>query len=246
MAVDQERGPGHEAGLHGQSFTGIELDQEEALPAGTVPFRLWPDFVQEGFFELEDFLDVHAGDQGLSCSGRGVGKNDVFEFIAGGRKNGGALVHFGGIEEIEHGKMLDLEDLVHALDAESTFAIEEVGDMSLFESRLLSKAEPGQFTCFDAVPEDFTEIILQDFELHQRSIAAGYGAGLSANESSSRGIGIQLDCSLGILDARGCAGISGVKDPTLSPQKTAKRRLGHPRIPTEFCRRVIPEKISAE
>lgn len=71
--------------------------------------------------------------------------------------------------------MLDLEDFVHAFDAEAAFTVEEIGDMSLLESSLLRKAEPGEFACFDAVPKDLTEIILQDLELHGRSIAPGYG-----------------------------------------------------------------------
>jgi len=43
--------------------------------------------------------------------------------------------------------------------------------MSLFESSLLGQAETGQLACFDSVPEDFTEVFLQNFELHGRSIA---------------------------------------------------------------------------
>ena len=62
--------------------------------------------------------------------------------------------------------MLDLEDLVHALDAEAAFAVEEIGDVGLFESGLLGEAESGEFTCLNAVPKDFTEIVLQGLELH--------------------------------------------------------------------------------
>ena len=34
------------------------------------------------------------------------------------------------------------------------------------ESSLLGETEPGKFTCLNAVPEDFTEIVLQGLELH--------------------------------------------------------------------------------
>ena len=36
------------------------------------------------------------------------------------------------------------------------------------------EAESGKFTCFDALPEGFTEILLQHFELHGRSQAPSY------------------------------------------------------------------------
>lgn len=45
--------------------------------------------------------------------------------------------------------------------------------MGLFESSLLSEFEAGQFARFNSVPEDSAEAILQDFELHGRSIAPG-------------------------------------------------------------------------
>ena len=67
--------------------------------------------------------------------------------------------------------MLDLKDFVHAFKAESAFAVEEVGDVSLLESGLPGEAKPGELARFDTVPQDLTEIILQDFELHGRSIA---------------------------------------------------------------------------
>ena len=76
------------------------------------------------------------------------------------------LVDFGGIEQVEDGAVLDLEDLVHALDAEAALAVEEIGDVGLFESGLLGQSQPRQFTYFDAIPEDFPESVLQDLELH--------------------------------------------------------------------------------
>ena len=64
-----------------------------------------------------------------------------------------------------------MKGLVHAFKAETALTIEEIGDMGLFESSLLGEPESGKFTCFDALPEDFTEVLLQYFELHGRSIA---------------------------------------------------------------------------
>lgn len=166
MTVDQERGSGEQAGRHSLGVAGIELDQDEALPVGTGAFGFRLQFVQEGFLEFEDVLHMHAGDEGLGGGGGGIGEDDVFEIVGAGGNHGGALVDLGGIEQVEDGEMLDLEDLVHALDAEAALVVEEVGDVGLFESGLKCQAEAGQFTCFNAIPKDFSEIVLQGLELH--------------------------------------------------------------------------------
>jgi hypothetical protein len=49
--------------------------------------------------------------------------------------------------------------------------------MSLLESRLLGEFEACKFTRFNAIPENSAEVILQNFELHGRSIAPGLGHG---------------------------------------------------------------------
>ena len=124
-------------------FPGIELDEHKALPGRTIAFDFGFELAQEVFLELENFLHVHAGDQGLGGSGGGVGEQNVFEFVVAGRQDGGALVDLGGIEQIEDGKMLDGENFVHAFDAEAALAVEEVGDMGLFESGLLRESKAG-------------------------------------------------------------------------------------------------------
>ena len=173
MAVDEERGSGLKAGLHGQGLTGIEADEYEALPVGVPGLWVGANPVQEGLLELEDVLDVHACDERFGGGDGAVGEHDVFEVIAAGRQDGSALVDLLGIEEVEYREVLDLEDLIHAFEAESALAVEEVRDVSLFKSSLLGEPESGKFTCFDALPEDFTEVLLQYFELHWRSIAPG-------------------------------------------------------------------------
>lgn len=71
--------------------------------------------------------------------------------------------------------MLYGENLVHAFDAEAAFFVEEVGDVGLFESGLLGEMKTGKLSCFDALPKNFAQILLQDPELHiGRSIAPGY------------------------------------------------------------------------
>ena len=143
MAVDQERGSGREAGLHGQGVAGIDLDQDKALPGRTVALGFGLDAVKEGLLELQDFLYAHANDEWLRGSCRGVGEDDIFKLVGAGGKDGGALVDLGGIEQVEDREVLHLENLVHAFEAESAFTIEKVGDMSLFESGLLGEAKAG-------------------------------------------------------------------------------------------------------
>ena len=184
MSVEQERGSGHEAGIHACSVFGIHLDEDEALPGGAVAFHFGLQLAQEGFFEFQDFFNVHAGDEGLGGGGRGGGEDDVFEFVAAGGQDGGAFADFGGVEQVEHGKALNGENFIHAFDAETALLVEEVGDMSLLESGLLGQVQAGQFAGFDALPKDFAKIILQDFELHGRSIAPANRGALNGRSSS--------------------------------------------------------------
>jgi len=141
MAVDQERGSGGEAGRHGQGIPGIELDQDKAVPGGAVALGFRPEFVEEGLLELEDFLHVHADNERFGGSGGGIGEKDIFKLVAAGRKDGSPFVDFGRVEQVEDGEVLDLEDLVHALKAESTLAVQEIGDVSLFKTGLLGESE---------------------------------------------------------------------------------------------------------
>lgn len=142
MAVDKKRGAGDEAREHG-GVAGVELDEDEAVPGRTVPFELGLELAKKGLTELQDFKDPVGGDKGLGGSGGGIGEKDVFEVVGAGGQDGGALVDLGGVEEVEDREVLDGEDLVHALDAESALAIEEIRNMSLFKTCLLGQPETG-------------------------------------------------------------------------------------------------------
>ena len=168
----------------------IELDEDEALPAGPVAFGFGFELAQEGLFELEDFLDVHAGDERLGGCGGGVGEQNILEFVAAGGKNGGALADLGRVEQVEDGEVLDEQDFVHAFEAEAALLVEEIGDMGLFESGLLGKLESGEFARLDTFPEDLAKIILQDFELHRREYSTGNIGALR------RGVFHRLDWSI--------------------------------------------------
>lgn len=143
MAVDQENGASGQTRVHRKGIACLELDQDEALPTGAVPMGFWLDAMEEGLLELENILHVHADNSRLGGGDGGVGEDDIFELVGAGRKDRGAFVDLGGIEEIEDRKVLNLEDLVHAFKAEATLPVEEVRDMGLFETGLLGKTEPG-------------------------------------------------------------------------------------------------------
>ena len=173
MTVNEQRGPREQTWIHGHSFLGIDLDEHEAVPSGAIAFSFGAQVLQETLLELEDFLHVPAVNQGLSGGGGGVGEQNVLEFVGAGRQDGSAFADFGGIEQIEDGEMLHGEDLVHAFEAETALLIEKIGDVGLLKPGLLGQPEAREFACFDALPEDGAQPILQDFELHRREYSTG-------------------------------------------------------------------------
>lgn len=126
MAVNEQRGSGKKPRVHAHTFPGVGLDHDKAFPLFAIAFNFRLQFFQECFLEFKNFLDVHAGDEGLGSGDGALGEQDVFKLVIAGRKDGGALVDLGGIEQIEHGEVLNGEDAIHALETEATLAIEEV------------------------------------------------------------------------------------------------------------------------
>ena len=143
MAVDQEHVAGSKARGHGRGIFWVELDEDESQPVIAVALHVRTQLAEERLLELEDRLDVHGGDKGLGGGGGG-GEEDVFELVGAGGEDGGALVDLRGVEEVEDGEVLDLEDLVHTLDAKAALTVEEIGDMGLLESGLLGEFKAGQ------------------------------------------------------------------------------------------------------
>lgn len=105
----------------------------------------------------------------MGSSGRdeGVGEGDILKIILAGRQDCGAEVDLGGIEQIEDGEVLDVENLVHAFQAESTFLVEEIGDMGLFKSGLVGELKAGELSGGDALLQQPTKVVLQGPELHK-------------------------------------------------------------------------------
>lgn len=142
MAVDEQRGTGDQAGIHSLGLTGVELDENETVPGEAVALRFGPELAQEDFSEFKDFENPIGGDHGLS-SGSGIDQQNIFEFVRTGRQDGSTLVDFGGIEQVEDGKMLDGQDLVHAFEAQTALTVEEVRNVGLFEAGLVGEAKAG-------------------------------------------------------------------------------------------------------
>src|SRR5215813_9987138 len=155
MAVDQERGSRGQSGMHRQGFTTVELDQDETLPAGTVSVGFRLDAVEEGLFELDDLLDVHADDERLGRGDGRIGEDYVFELVGAGRKDRSAFVDLDGIEQVEYREMLNLQPVLHGLGAASARAVGEVTTTTFPIPSLLGGSESGEFTSFDAVQKNF-------------------------------------------------------------------------------------------
>ena len=165
MAVEEQRGSGGEAGKHRSGVPGIEFDKDESSPVGTIAFRFGLELAEERFLEFQELEYAIGGDEGAD-GGRGFDEQDVFEVVRAGSNDGGAFIDLGGIEQVKDGEMLDGKDFIHTLQAETALAIEEIGDVGLFESGLLGEPESGEFAAIDPFPEDFTKIVLQGLELH--------------------------------------------------------------------------------
>ena len=91
-----------------------------------------------------------------------------------GGTTGGALVDLGGIEQVEDGEVLDVEDFVHAFDAEAALAVEEIGDVGLFESGLLGKSSPVSSPASMRSQRILRRLSCRTLNFISRSIALGY------------------------------------------------------------------------
>jgi hypothetical protein len=168
VAIEEEGSSGEHTGVHAHAFSRVYLDDNKALPGIVVPLNVFAEATEEGSFELQDLFDVHVHDKRFVSGNLRGGDDDAFEFVGAGGDDGGAFVYFGRVKQVEHGNVLDGKDLVHAFEAESALAIQEVGDMGLFESGLSRQVKAGQIAFIDALPESLAEIVLKGPEFHKR------------------------------------------------------------------------------
>ena len=149
-----------------RAYLRVQLDEHEALPRRAPALGLRAEAAQKAFPELEDFLRMLGEDERLRGGSGGVGQDDMLEFVAAGRNDGGAFVYLGWIEQIENREMLNGKNFVHAFEAEAALLVEKVGDVGLAESSLAGQMESGELSGFDSGLKDFAQIVLEDFELH--------------------------------------------------------------------------------
>src|ERR1700722_9208580 len=151
MAIDEKGSAGQKARVHAHAFAAVDSDEHEALPlfAFALDFRF--KFLEKAFFEFQDFSYIHARNEGMSGCDGSVGEENVLEIVVAGRNDGGALVDLSGIEQIQNGEMLNRQDSIHAFETKATLAVQEIGDVSLFESGLLSQTAAGQISFIDAI-----------------------------------------------------------------------------------------------
>src|SRR5262249_51174638 len=142
------------------------------LIAVAVDFRAH--LAQEALLKFVDLLDMHAHDEWFGGGDLAVDHEDIVELIVARGSDRRALVDFGGVEQIENRKVLHIQDLVHALEAEAALAVKEIGNVGLLESGQLGQVKPGELAVLDALPQDAAQIILQGFEFHAGSIALDY------------------------------------------------------------------------
>src|ERR1700746_999739 len=107
-----------------------------------------------------------------------VSQKYILELVVAGRQDRSALVDLSRIEQVQDRKMLHGQDPVHALEAKTALAIQEVRDMSLLESSLLCQTEAGQIAFINALPKSFAQVILQHSEFHSWEYSMGYSNSL--------------------------------------------------------------------
>ena len=170
VAVEENNGAGEEAGIHAHAAAAIHANDNKTFPGFAITLGFGTETAEEGAMELEELLDTHAHDEGLGGGDTAVDNADILKLILAGRRDAGAFVDFIGIEQVEDGQFLDLEDFVHAFQAQATLAVEEIGNVGLAEAGFLGEAESGEFTVGDALPKALAEIVLQSLEFHASEV----------------------------------------------------------------------------
>ena|ERR1700722_6222174 len=107
VAVDQKRGSGEEAGIHAHAFTGVNLDEDKALPLLAVAFDFRFQFLEETLLEFKNIFHVHAGKEGMGGGDGPVGKENILKVVIAGGQDRSALIYLGGVKKVEYGEVLD-------------------------------------------------------------------------------------------------------------------------------------------
>ena len=102
VAVDQQSCTRQQTGVHAHTFASVGFNYDKAFPLFATAFEFGLQLLEKCFLELQNFFDVHTGDQGLGSGDGSVRKKDILKLIIAGRQDRSALINLGGIEEIEN------------------------------------------------------------------------------------------------------------------------------------------------
>ena len=117
---------------------------------------------------------MHGTNLGLRGGDGSVSEQHVLELIIAGRRDGSAAVDLRGIEQVEDGKALGRHNLVHPIETQAAFRVQEIGDMGLLESGLLGQTQTAQFARVNPLPQYLLEIFRKARNFMARSIAPVY------------------------------------------------------------------------
>lgn len=87
MAVEKDCGAGKKARVHAHAFSSVDLDDDETFPVAAITIDLRPKLLEEGLFEFDDVLDMHAGEERVGGGNVAVGEQNVLEFVIAGGQN---------------------------------------------------------------------------------------------------------------------------------------------------------------
>jgi hypothetical protein len=166
MAIDQDGGGGQEARKHTHTFASVDADGNETLPDLAIALGRRAQAAEKTGGELEDFLDHHAYDDRFRRGSAAIDQRDVLKIAIVGVDDAGAFIEFGRIQEVEDGEVLHGEDTVHAFQTEAAPGVEEIGNMSLFETGARGEFHTGQFAQLHLLVQALAKIVLKHFELH--------------------------------------------------------------------------------
>jgi len=101
MTVNQNGRPWEKAGVHAHSVVGRDSDGYKTFPSASLTVQLRSQLAKEASLEFLDLLHVHAHYQRLGGGDGAFDHKNVFESILARWGDAGALVDFGGVEQIE-------------------------------------------------------------------------------------------------------------------------------------------------
>ena len=162
MAVDDDDGSlGQERG-HGGGLLGVHTYSNKTLPVFAGGRGAGAVFEQARGGEGDAFDYGGGGHFGLLGGDRWGDERDGLGGI-GERSAGGGKIEG---KNLLNGEFLGDEDAIEAFEREGSFAIEEVGDVSLLKAGLLGETRSGEATGIDAADQFEPQELLEIGKVH--------------------------------------------------------------------------------